>query len=336
MRVVVAPDKFRGTATAGEICAAVAEVVLARGGTVRSVPQSDGGEGMLDVFGGADRTTDVTGPLGVPVTAAWRLDPGGRAVVETSAACGLALAGGAAGNRPEQATTRGVGELLAAALRAGATRILVGLGGSATTDGGAGAVAALEEQGMAGALAAAEVLVCCDVDTRFTDAARVFGPQKGADPEAVRRLTERLRAQRQRYLARYGLDPQLVRGSGAAGGLGGGLAVLGARLVPGHDLLAVESGLDAALDEGPDLVVTGEGRLDATSLAGKVVGGVARRAAARGIEVVAVVGAAARGVRPPGVTVLSLTERVGRERALSDATGSVRTVLGEWLDARAG
>ena len=142
MRVLAAPDKFRGTATAAEVAGAVASAVAAVGGRARSVPLSDGGEGFLDVFGGPNRTAVVTGPLGGTVEAGWRLE-GRTAVVEMARASGLVLAGGVAGNDPVSATTTGTGELIAAALDAGARRIVVGHGGSASTDGGLGAVKAL-------------------------------------------------------------------------------------------------------------------------------------------------------------------------------------------------
>ena len=331
--VLLAPDKFRGTATARQVCAALGQAVRARDGRAIDFPLSDGGEGMLEAFGGANRVTRVSGPLGDPVDAPWRLDDDGRAVIETAAACGLELVGGAVGNDPGAATTTGVGELIAEALEAGATRILLGLGGSATTDGGEGAVTALENAGLAGRFAATSVLVCCDVQTRFTDAAAVYGPQKGADTDAVRELTGRLHRLRRWYLEHYGLDPQLTRGSGAAGGLAGGLAVLGARLVPGLDVIAAEAGLDSALAAGGlDLVVTGEGRFDRTSLAGKVVGGVARRALAAGVPVLAVVGEADPQVLLPGLTVRALVDTVGRERALLDTQVALSEVLGTHLD----
>jgi glycerate kinase len=290
---VAAPDKFRGSVSAVEAAQAIHDAVLDHGGTCSMLPLADGGEGTLDAFGGANRWSEVTGPLGTPVRAGWRLD-GDRAVIEMAQASGLLVAGGREHNDPEGATTRGVGELVAEALDAGATRIIVGVGGSATTDGGQGALEVLDRP------VPAEILVCCDVTTRFTDAARVFGPQKGATPDQVDRLTARLERLQDRYRQRYGVDVSVLPGSGAAGGLAGGLAALGARLVPGFPLVAGEAGLAGAL-AGADLVVTGEGLLDEGSFAGKVVGGVVSVAAGLGVPVLAVVGQArpeARGRIP--------------------------------------
>lgn len=326
-RIVAAPDKFRGTATAAEIAAAVAAAAGERAVSCVQVPMSDGGEGMLDAFGGGNRKVTVTGPLGNPVLASWRLQPDGLAVIESADACGIALVGGPAGNDPEAATTRGVGELIVAAARAGATRIVVGVGGSATTDGGTGAAQALNSAG----LVVPALTVCCDVTTRFTDAAKVFGPQKGADPSAVTRLTARLRAERDRVLSAIGVDLDQLPGSGAAGGLAGGLAALGAELVPGIDAVAAAQSLGGKLT-GSQLVVTGEGRLDASSLSGKVVGGVIRHARGQGIPVLAVVGQAEPGLDlGPAVTVVDLTARYGSTAARTRTTERVTAAVLDYL-----
>lgn len=331
MRVLIAPDKFRGTATAAQVADAVAAVAQGRGWTATRVPMSDGGEGLLDVFGGPNRWTSVTGPLGRPVTAAW-LRRGPLAVIESATASGLLLAGGATGNDPVAATSAGTGELVAAALAEGATEVLVGLGGSACTDGGRGALAALGVWDAPwGGFGAATVTVCCDVDTRYLDAARVFGPQKGATPRQVAALGRRLAVLRDELHARLGVDPQACAGSGAAGGLGGALAAAGATLTRGVDHVARLLGLDAQV-AAADLVVTGEGRLDASSLEGKVVDGVTRRAAAYGIPVVAVVGVADPEV-VTGFPVVSLTERCGPEAALAATVDCLRTVAAEVLAA---
>ena len=323
MHVLAAPDKFRGTATAAEAAAAIAAAARRIGATATCVPMADGGEGTLAALGGANRTRTVTGPLGRPVAAAWRYDPAtATAVIESAEACGLQLAGGAAGNDPEAATTRGVGELIAAALEHGARRIVVGIGGSATTDGGLGAVDALDEADLLPALREVDVLVCCDVETRFLDAARIFAPQKGADPAAVERLSERLAERRTRYVTRFGVDPQELPGSGAAGGLAGGLAAIGARLVPGVDVIAAETGLDAAV-AAADVVVTGEGRLDATSVQGKVVGAVLERARTAGKPVVVIAGVVDPDITLAGADVVSLTERFGTKRAFVDTRRAI-------------
>jgi len=297
------------------------------------LPLADGGEGTLDVFGGPNQLTTVTGPLGAPVQAGWRLD-GRRAVIEMATTSGLLLAGGAAGNDPMAATTRGTGELIAAAMRAGATDILVGVGGSATTDGGAGALEVLAPNGGPGIQPpGVRLRVCADVRTRFLDAARVFGPQKGATPDQVAALTAQLDGLRADYLRRFGIDVQALDRSGAAGGLAGGLAAIGAELVEGFDTLADAAGLDKALEDA-DLVVTGEGRFDAQSLDGKVVGGVIARARARNLPVLVVCGAADATVTvPPGVSVTALVEMFGTEAALTDTATCIARAVAAHLGA---
>ena len=185
----VAPDKFKGTLSAAEAAAAMARGLRNAGfDDVRVVPMADGGDGTLDTLvaavGGSRRTARVTGPLGDPVDAEWALIGESTAVVETAKASGLLLVKGR--NDPLRATTRGTGELIGVALRSGVRRVVLGVGGSATTDGGLGAVDAL-----GWTLGGAELIVACDVDTRFLDAARRFGPQKGASDAQVSLLTRR-------------------------------------------------------------------------------------------------------------------------------------------------
>lgn len=315
-RLVAAPDKFRGTARASDLAAAMAAAARDSGWDAIQVPVSDGGEGLLDCFGGANRVTEVTGPLGAPVAAGWRLDAT-RAVVESAQASGLSLVAGA--NDPVAATTRGTGELVAAALRSGAREVIVGAGGSATTDGGAGAVAVLEQfaplDGSAGVL----VTVAVDVQTRFLDAARRFAPQKGADAGQVARLSTRLEQVAQDYRDRFGIDVTELPGAGAAGGLAGGLAALGARVVPGFDVVAGQLRLAEQI-AGADLVVTGEGRLDATSLLGKAPIGVARLAAEHRVPCLLVAGRIAADLQPAQLeagsfSAVSLAERFGADAA---------------------
>lgn len=323
VHVVAAPDTFRGTAAAADVAAAVGRAATAAGWTVDEVPLADGGEGMLDVLGGPNRTTTVTGPLGDPVVAPWRF-AGRGAVVEMARASGLALVGGPEANDPVAATSSGTGELIAAAVDAGCRRIVVGVGGSASTDGGLGAVRALEPLAR---LRGIELVVACDVRTRFVDAAAVFAPQKGASQAQVELLRRRLERLADVYLRSYGVDVRDLEGSGAAGGLAGGLAAAGARLVPGFDLVADEMDLHDRLEDA-DLVVTGEGFLDEQSFEGKVVGGVASVAAAAGVPVLAVVGRVLDGVAlPEGVEVVSLVDAVGEDRALADAAAAVEGVV---------
>lgn len=329
MEILVAPDKFRGTLSASEAAEAISVPLESAGHTVRRMPLADGGEGTLDVLGGATRTTVVDGPLGDPVEAPWRLVRR-TAVIEMALASGLALVGGAEGNDPVAASTYGTGELIAAAADAGARRIVVGVGGSATTDGGLGALRAMlplhRYRGV-------ELSVACDVGIGFVEAAKVFAPQKGATPAQVALLERRLERLVQVYDEEYGVAVDALDGAGAAGGLAGGLACAGATLRSGFELVAEHLELDAAVERA-DLVVTGEGHLDAESFDGKVVGGLAELAASFGVPVVAVVGD--RDTIDPEVLgaleVISLVEHCGADRALGDTEAAVadavRAVMG--------
>jgi glycerate kinase len=326
VRVVVAPDKFRGTVSAIDAAGALAEGLEAAGHEALRVPMADGGEGTLDALGGPNRTTVVSGPLGDPVDAAWRLS-GRRAVIEMARASGLDLVGGAEGNDAVAASTFGTGELVTAALDAGARDIVVGVGGSATTDGGLGALRALFPLHR---LRGVDMVVACDVRLGFLDAARVFAVQKGASPAEVDLLERRLERLAQMYEEEYGLDVRPLEGGGAAGGLAGGLACVGARLVSGVELVAEQSGLEEAI-ESADAVVTGEGHLDSESFDGKVVGGVVELARSSGVPVVAVVGDLDDDVasRVPSV---SLMRRFGRDRALGDTASCLRDSAVEVLE----
>ncbi len=311
--VLCCPDKFRGSLTAGEAAEALAAGVERAGRAAVRLPLADGGEGTLDVLCpsvGDRRVTQVTGPLGAPVEAEWGMR-GDTAVIEMARASGLGLVEGR--NDPVRATTFGTGELIRAALDAGAGKVLVAVGGSATVDGGLGALEALDFD-----LRGVEVVVACDVATAFVDAARVYGPQKGADADAVEELGARLARLAERYRTTRGVDVSRLSGSGAAGGLAGGLAAVGARLVPGAALVADAAGLRAALSGAP-LAITGEGRFDATSLVGKVVGNVLREARERGTPVAVVAGDAEPGTADevPRITLVELAGSV--ELALRDA-----------------
>jgi glycerate kinase len=276
-RVLVAPDDFKGTFTAPEVAAAIAAGIRDAGLEADELPIADGGNGTVAALhaslGGELRTARVSDPLGRPVDAHWLMLPDGRsAVIEMAAASGLSLVA------PEErdawgASTRGTGELIAAASAAGAERVLVAVGGSATTDGGAGAVAALQAAGARPALT-----VICDVRVPFEDCARVFGPQKGADPEMVERLTRRLHQQAEAAPR----DPRGRPMTGAAGGLSGGLwAHCGAELVAGARFVLDAVALDARL-EAADAVVSGEGRLDDQTLTGKAIAELAARSRVAG------------------------------------------------------
>ncbi len=329
-RVVAAPDKFKGTLTAAEVAAAIGHACWERGVDCVEVPMADGGDGLLEALGGANRTSTVTGPLGDTVSAPWRLSKG-TAVIEMARASGLTVVGGAAGNDPLNATTTGTGELIDHALDAGARRIIVGLGGSATTDGGFGAIRAITAIAR---LKQVELLVACDVTTTFTDAAAVFGPQKGATPAQVAMLTRRLERLTQMFREDFGVDITSIPGGGAAGGLGGALAALGGTLLPGLELVADEVDLYDRL-EGADLVITGEGCLDDSSSVGKVVGGVAAIASELGISVLAVVGSDERSDRsaPAGIDVVSLVADYGDEAAFAEPKRLVELATATWLSA---
>ena len=309
--MLAAVDKFRGTATAAQVATAIGHACWQLGHDCVERPLADGGEGTLEALGGANRTTLVTGPLGKPVQAPWRLHRG-TAVIEMACASGLLLAGGKQENDPIAATTTGTGELIDAALDLGAKRIIVCLGGSATTDGGLGAIKAIQTPAR---LKGVEFVVACDVTTQFTDAAKVFAPQKGASPAQVQFLTTRLEKLVQDYQTNYGVDVSKISGAGAAGGLAGGLAALGAQLVPGFDLVAEEVELDVLIAD-IDMIITGEGFMDNESFAGKVVGSMAELAFERKINIAAICGEIHPEVRSQ-INSVSLVETFGRDEAFA-------------------
>ena len=283
-RALVAPDDFKGTFTAPQVASAIAVGLSGAGVEADELPIADGGDGTMNALlvslGGELRTARVSDPLGRPTAARWAmLSDGDTAVIEMAQASGLGRV--APQDRDAwAASTRGTGELIVLAAREGARKVLVAVGGSATTDGGAGARAALREADVN-----VPITVLCDVRVPFEDAARVFGPQKGADPEMVVRLTERLES-----LARAApRDPRGLEMTGAAGGLSGGLwAYCGAELVDGARFVLDAVRFDQRL-QAADFAISGEGRLDQQTLTGKAVAEVARRcrAAERPLHVVA-------------------------------------------------
>jgi glycerate kinase len=354
--LVAAPDKFRGTATARQASEAIAEGASRSGWSVRQFPLSDGGEGFLDVLdevGGQRHTLTVDGPLGGPVDARW-LGGDRLAVIEMARASGLALVGGAAGNDPRRASSRGTGQLVVAAAQwlreqpptgAGGHRILVepgaasadgtilvGLGGSANSDGGMGAVEVIEA---AGGLDGIQLIGACDVDVPFLMAAAQFGPQKGATDADVVAIEARLREVARYYEARFGVDVLPIAGAGAAGGLGGAIVALGGRLRSGYEIIAELTGFRQVLRAG-ELVVTGEGAFDASSLAGKTAASVLRDATALGIDTLLIAGRvspeARRAGEAMGASVVALTEQFGEKRALTDTTGCIATAVAAHLE----
>jgi len=297
--ILVAPDSFKGTMSAAEVAEAIGRGLEYAGRPVDLCPVADGGEGTLDALvdalGGELRTASVSDPLGRPIEAAFAL--GDRvAVVETAAASGLGLVD-PSDRDPIEASTFGSGQLIVAAIEAGADRVYLGVGGSATSDGGAGAIRAIRE---AGGLGGARITVLTDVRTPFEHAARVFAPQKGADEDQVRRLTRRLNDQARKFAR----DPRGRPMTGAAGGLSGGLwAEFEAELVPGAQFVLDAVDFDRRMRTAR-AVVTGEGKLDQQSLAGKVVSEVSTRARQTGVPCHAIVGT--RELDSFGVRVLDL------------------------------
>jgi glycerate 2-kinase len=281
--ILVAPDSFKGTHGAAAVAAAIDRGLHAAGLRGDLCPTADGGEGTVEALigDGVGHQARVSDPLGRPIVAQYGLK-GSVALVETAAASGLTLISSDQRD-PRTASTAGTGELIAAAVAAGAQTIYLGVGGSATTDGGAGAIEAITA---AGGLRGARLIVLCDVETPFEAAARVFAAQKGADPETVRWLTDRLHGQ----ASRLPKDPRGVPMGGCAGGLSGGLwSSFDAELVPGAAFILDKLDFDARSRQAR-AVITGEGRLDEQSWAGKVVAEVSRRAAMTGVPCHAIVG----------------------------------------------
>ena len=283
--ILVAPDSFKGTLTSLEVASAIGDGLRAGGWEVDLCPVADGGEGTLAALCPALelelRTVSAGDPLGRAIEASFGI-AGDVAVVETAAASGLGLVTEHERD-PIAASTFGTGELVAAAIDAGARTVYLGVGGSATTDGGAGALRAIRERG---GLRGARLVVLCDVRTPFEDAARVFGRQKGADDAEVAQLTTRLHE----LADTLERDPRGVSMTGAAGGLSGGLwAALGAELTAGAAFVLEAVNFDRRMRIAR-AVVTGEGKLDLQSLAGKLVSEIATRARQSGVPCHAIVG----------------------------------------------
>lgn len=327
-KILLVPDSFKGTLSSRQVCQVMAGQLrrFFPQAQVKSIPVADGGEGSVEAFlaaaGGERRTRTVTGPFGEPVDAFYGILGDGRtAVIEMAACAGLPLAEGRL--NPERATTYGVGELLLAAKEAGCTKAILGLGGSCTNDGGAGAaaalgakftradgtafvpsggtlgeIAALDVSPVAQALQGMELTAMCDIDNPLygeAGAAAVFAPQKGADAAMVARLDAGLRHLGQVSARCLGRDFSHLPGAGAAGGLGFGMAAFcGAQLRMGIDAVLDAVGFDSLLP-GTDVVFTGEGKIDSQSARGKVVSGVAARCRKAGVPVVAVVGQIGQG-----------------------------------------
>lgn len=293
---LLAPDSYKGSLSAPFVASALARGFPSDTQALVLHPLSDGGDGATEcvqtAIGGTVRRVQVHDPLGRRIDTCYLMVDARHAVIEVARASGLALVAGH--NDALRASTRGTGELIAAARSAGARQVTVLAGGSATTDGGLGAIEAL-----GGSLRGIRLTVACDVHTSFLEAAATFAPQKGASASEVSLLARRLEQLADRYETEFGKDVRLLDGGGAAGGLAGGLAALGAELVNGFEYIADLTEFDEAL-QNSNCVVTGEGRLDRTSFDGKVVGEVLRRAHDHAV---------------PSVVVTARSTAAGRERA---------------------
>ena len=321
-KAVLIPDSFKGTMTSSEIISIMKERILSYHPdcSIVSIPVADGGEGSVDAFltalGGKKVHKKTKGPWNEDIESFYGLLPDGTAVIEMAASAGLPLAGDR--KDPSATTTFGVGELILAAARAGAARLVIGLGGSATNDAGCGAAAAcgvsfydkdgnkfipvgasldriahIDVSTMDASVKSLQITAMCDIDNPFygpTGAAAVFGPQKGADAAMVQALDAKMKHLAGIIGKELGLKLQDIPGSGAAGGMGGGMkAFFSARMQMGIDAVLDITGFEN-LAAGADMVFTGEGKIDSQSLRGKVVIGVARKARKLGIPVVAIVG----------------------------------------------
>lgn len=321
---LLAPDSFKGTLSAAQVCAIQSSVIRKHvpGAVIHAIPMADGGEGMVEsylgIMGGRRVTASVTAPLGGTVDAVYGVLPDGSAVMEMASAAGLSLAAGR--ENPLEATTYGVGELLLHAAASGIRKVLLGIGGSCTNDCGIGMAAALGFRFLdcggrpveplaknlgrirqilpPASLPELDLRVACDVDNPLLGehgATYTFGPQKGADAAMLAQLEAGMTQFAQVLTAFSGIPAASFPGGGAAGGLGAALRILlGGRLMPGAELLLDSVGFDALLREA-DIVWTGEGRIDWQSAHGKVPGAVGRRCAAAGVPCVALCGSIGKG-----------------------------------------
>lgn len=367
-KVVLIPDSFKGTMSSAEIISIMKERIEAYnpGCQTVSIPVADGGEGSVDAFltalGGEKVRMKTKGPWNEEVDSFYGMLPDGTAVIEMAASAGLPQVGDR--KDPSRTTTYGVGELILAAARSGAKRLVIGLGGSATNDAGCGAAAAcgvrfldkdgrsfvpvggtlgdiasIDLSGMDGKVKDMPITAMCDIDNPFygpTGAAAIFGPQKGADEAMVADLDGKMKHLASVIEAQIGVDLQEIPGSGAAGGMGGGMkAFFGARMQMGIDAVLETTGFEK-LAADADVVFTGEGKIDTQSLRGKVVIGVARKAKKMGIPVIAVVGDIGDDIEAAygeGVTGIFSTNRVAvpykeaRLRAKSDMRLTMDNIL---------
>lgn len=367
-KAILIPDSFKGTMSSAQIISIMKERILFHNPEceIVSIPVADGGEGSVDAFltalGGDKVHVRTRGPWNEEVESFYGMLPDGTAVIEMAASAGLPQVGDR--KDPSKTTTYGVGELILAAARNGAKRLVIGLGGSATNDAGCGAAAACgalfkDENGnsfvpvggtldkiasidlskMDDAVKALPITAMCDIDNPFygpTGAAAVFGPQKGADEAMVKDLDGKMAHLASVIESQLGIDLQSIPGSGAAGGMGGGMkSFFSARMQMGIDAVLETTGFDS-LAKDADYIFTGEGKIDTQSLRGKVVIGVARRARKMNIPVIAVVGDIGDDIEAAyseGVTGIFSTNRVAvpykeaRIRAESDMKLTMDNIL---------
>ena len=368
-KVILIPDSFKGTMASSEICAIMKENILKHYPKCQivSIPVADGGEGSVDAFlqavGGEKVYKEVTGPyFGEKVKGYYGILPGNVAVLEMAAAAALPMVGDR--KDPSKTTTYGVGELLLDAARKGVSRIILGLGGSATNDAACGLasavgvafydengekfipvggtldkVAKIDLSGIDESLKQIPITTMCDIDNPFygsEGAAAIYGPQKGADEKMVKDLDEKMKKLSEVMKKDCGVDVQAIAGSGAAGGMGGGMvAFFKSKLQMGIETVLDTVGFNSLLD-GTDFVYTGEGKIDGQSLRGKVVIGVAREAKKKNVRVIAFVGDIAdniEGAYSEGVTAIFSINRVAlpykeqKPRAKSDLALTVDNLL---------
>lgn len=368
-KVILIPDSFKGTMSSTEICQIMKGEVLRHYPEceVVSIPVADGGEGSVDAFleavGGEKIYTEVNGPyFGEKVRGYYGIIPGNIAVIEMAAAAALPMVGER--KDPSKTTTYGVGELMLDAARRGVGKIILGLGGSATNDAACGLATAcgvsfynakgekfmplgesldevvrIDTSTIADELKGIEIVTMCDIDNPFygpEGAPAIYGPQKGADPEMVKMLDGKMRVLAQVMKKDFGVDVQSIPGSGAAGGMGGGMvAFFNSRLQMGIETVLDTVHFEQLLD-GADFVYTGEGKIDGQSLRGKVVIGVARKAKSKGVKVIAIVGDIGDGVDgayEEGVTGIFSINRVAvpykeaRTRAKDDLRLTIDNLL---------
>lgn len=367
-KAVLIPDSFKGTMSSEKIISIMKERILAYHPQceIVAIPVADGGEGSVDAFltalGGEKIQVKTKGPWGEEIESFYGMLPDGTAVIEMAASAGLPQVGDR--KDPSKTTTYGVGELILAAAKAGAKRLVIGLGGSATNDAGCGAAAAcgvsfLDKDGncfvpvgetldkieridittMDESVKALPITAMCDIDNPFygpTGAAAIFGPQKGADEAMVALLDGKMKHLAQVIGKELSIELQEIPGSGAAGGMGGGMkAFFGARMQMGIDAVLDITGFEK-LASGADMIFTGEGKIDTQSLRGKVVIGVARKARKMNIPVIAVVGDIGDDIDAAydeGVSGIFSTNRVAipykeaRTRAESDMKLTMDNIL---------